>query len=151
MAKQLPLDTLSELARTKTDDAARRLGALQNAQLSAAQKLEMLIDYRQDYFGQLQAQMAHGLSSAKYHNYQAFLATLDGAIDQQRAIVAQAETRLDRGRDDWRQNKRRLNSFDTLIERARRQEQAVQAKREQRDSDERAARGFLDRAVNPTF
>jgi len=151
MPARLPLDTLADLARTKTDDAARRLGELQNAQLSASQKLDMLVRYRDDYYAQLQALTAKGLPSAKWHNYQAFLATLDGAIEQQRAIVAQADGRVDRGRDDWRQHKRRLNSFDTLVERVRRQEQLAQAKREQRDSDERAARGFLARAANPTF
>ncbi|MBO9515995.1 MAG: flagellar export protein FliJ [Variovorax sp.] len=151
MSQRLPLDTLTELARTRTDDAAKRLGTLQNAQLSASQKLDMLLKYRQDYHDQLQALMSQGLPTAKWRNYQAFLATLDGAIEQQRAIVAQALTRLDHGRADWRDNKRRLNSFDTLAERVRRQELMAQAKREQRDSDERATRKFFDRAANPTF
>ena len=151
MAQRLPLEMLTDLARTQTDESAKRLGLLQNAQLSANQKLEMLMKYRQDYALQLQALMSEGLATAKLRNYQAFLVTLDGAIEQQRAIVAQASTRLDHGRDDWRNNKRRLNSFDTLAERVRRQELIAQAKREQRESDERAARRFFDRAVNPTI
>ena len=151
MAQRLPLEMLTDLARTQTDESAKRLGLLQNAQLSANQKLEMLMKYRQDYVEQLQTLMGEGLATAKLRNYQAFLATLDGAIEQQRAIVAQALTRLDHGRDDWRNNKRRLNSFDTLAERVRRQELMAQAKREQRESDERAARKFFDRAANPTI
>jgi len=151
MPQRLPLDTLTELARTRTDEAARRLGALQNAQLSASQQLDMLLHYRQDYDDQLQALMRQGAPSATWRNYQAFLATLDHAIAQQRAIVLQAATRLDHGRDDWRHQQRRLNSFDTLVERVRAQDLLVQAKREQRDSDERATRKFFDRASNPTF
>ncbi|MEJ8811103.1 flagellar export protein FliJ [Variovorax ureilyticus] len=151
MPQRLPLEMLTDLARTQTDESAKRLGLLQSAQLTASQKLEMLMKYRQDYALQLQALMSEGLATAKLRNYQAFLVTLDGAIDQQRAIVAQAMTRLDRGRDDWRNNKRRLNSFDTLAERVRRQELMAQAKREQRESDERAARKFFDRAANPTL
>ncbi|MBO9649283.1 MAG: flagellar export protein FliJ [Variovorax sp.] len=151
MAQRLPLEMLTDLARTQTDESAKRLGLLQNAQLSANQKLEMLMRYRQDYVEQLQMLMSEGLATAKLRNYQAFLGTLDGAIEQQRAIVAQAATRLDHGRDDWRNNKRRLNSFDTLAERVRRQELMAQAKREQRESDERAARKFFDRAANPTI
>jgi len=151
MAQRLPLEMLTDLARTQTDESAKRLGLLQNAQLSASQKLEMLMKYRQDYVEQLQALMSEGLATAKLRNYQAFLVTLDGAIEQQRAIVAQAMTRLDHGRDDWRNNKRRLSSFDTLAERVRRQELMAQAKREQRESDERAARKFFDRAANPTI
>ena len=65
--------------------------------------------------------------------------------------MAQADSRLDHGRSDWQHHKRRLNSFDTLAERVRRQDMLAQAKREQRDSDERAARKFFDRAANPTL
>lgn len=151
MPQRLPLETLTDLARTQTDDAARRLGALQSAQLSAAQKLDMLVQYRRDYDLQLQALMSQGLPTAKWRNYQAFLGTLDGAIEQQRAIVVQADKRLDHGRSDWQHQKRRLNSFDTLAERVRRQELLAQAKREQRDSDERSARKYFDRAANPTL
>lgn len=149
MAQKLPLDTLTDLARTQTDDAARRLGALQSAQLSSSQKLDLLLQYRQDYYDQLHVLMNTGLPTAKWRNYQAFLGTLDGAIEQQRAIVAQAASRLDHGRADWQHHKRRLNSFDTLAERVRRQEMLAQAKREQRDSDERSARKCFDRAANP--
>ena len=145
MPGKLPLDTLIELARGKTDDAARRLGALQSAQLDAKQKLALLTQYRHDYHAQLQKLMQQGVSNSQWLNYQDFLATLDGAISQQRGIAQQAAIRLEHGRNDWRQNKRRLNSFDTLAERAERQAQALQAKREQRDSDERAARQFFVR------
>jgi flagellar FliJ protein len=151
MPQRLPLDTLTDLARTQTDDAARRLGVLQNAQLGALQKLEMLLQYRKDYEIQLQALMSEGLPTPKWRNYQAFLGTLDSAIEQQRAIVAQADNRLDLGRSDWQHHKRRLNSFDTLAERVRRQELMAQARREQRDSDERSARKYFDRAANPTL
>jgi flagellar FliJ protein len=123
---------------------------LQGARLGAGQKLELLLQYRQDYYDQLHQLMNKGLPTAQWRNFQAFLGTLDGAIEQQRAIVAQAESRLDHGRSDWQHHKRRLNSFDALAERMRRQELVVGARREQRDSDERAARKFFDRASQPT-
>ncbi|MGJ7527664.1 flagellar export protein FliJ [Variovorax sp. GB1P17] len=151
MSSKLPLDMLIDLAKNQTDDAARRLGALQSAHLSARQKLDLLLQYRQDYHDQLDALMRGGLPSSQWRNYRNFLGTLDGAIEQQRAIATQTETRLDRGRTDWQQEKRRLNSFDTLAERVRMQELMAQAKREQRDSDERAARKFFDRASHPTL
>ena len=71
MPQRLPLDTLTDLARTQTDDAARRLGALQSAQLSSSQKLDLLLQYRQDYYDQLHALMNTGLPTAKWRNYQA--------------------------------------------------------------------------------
>ena len=151
MPRKLPLDTLQELARTQKEEAARRLGLLQSAQVSAHQKLDLLLQYRHDYAQQLQTLMAHGLPASQWRNFNNFLSTLDGAIEQQRAIARQAGLRLDRGRGDWQHQARRLNSFDTLADRLRRQELAAQAKRDQRDSDERAARKFIDRAAQPNF
>lgn len=146
MPNKLPLATLIELAQTKTDEATRRLGQLQNAHTSASGKLEMLLQYRQEYLDQLQHQMQAGLCSSHVRNFQDFIGTLDSAIEQQRALTVQADTRLAHGRGDWQNSKRRLNSFDTLANRVRQQEMVTLGKREQRDSDERSARQFYLRA-----
>jgi flagellar FliJ protein len=146
MPNKLPLATLIELAQNKTDEATRRLGQLQTAHTSAAEKLEMLQRYRQEYLDQLQVQMGAGVPAAQLRNFRNFIATLDAAIEQQRAVTVQADTRLATGRGDWQNSQRRLNSFDTLAGRVRLQEMAVQNKREQRDSDERSARQFYMRA-----
>lgn len=147
MANKLPLATLIELAQSKTDEATRRLGQLQNAHTSAAGKLEMLLQYRQEYLDQLQVQLRDGVASAHLRNFQHFIGTLDGAIEQQRALTLQADTRLTNGRGDWQHTKRRLNSFDTLADRVRQQEMIALNKREQRDSDEHTARQFYLRST----
>jgi flagellar FliJ protein len=146
MPNKLPLATLIELAQNKTDEATRRLGQLQTAHTSAAEKLEMLQRYRQEYLDQLQVQMGSGVPAAQLRNFRNFIATLDAAIEQQRAVTVQADTRLATGRGDWQNSQRRLNSFDTLAGRVRLQEIAALHKREQRDSDERSARQFYMRA-----
>jgi flagellar FliJ protein len=143
MPKKLPFDTLIELAQNKSDEATRRLGQLQNAQISASTKLEMLLKYRQEYLDQLQVQMQDGVASAHLRNFRNFIGTLDGAIEQQRALTAQAEIRLAHGRGDWQHTKRRLNSFDALADRSHKQEMHALGKREQRDSDERTSRQFF--------
>jgi flagellar FliJ protein len=150
MANKLPLATLIELAQSKTDEAARRLGQLQNAHTSAAEKLELLLQYRQEYLNQLQVQLRDGVASAQLRNFQQFIGTLDGAIEQQRALTLQADTRLAHGRGDWQHTKRRLNSFDTLADRVRQQEMLALNKREQRDSDEHTARQFYLRSTTLT-
>lgn len=147
MPQKLPLATLIELAQTKTNEATRRLGQLQNAHTSAAAKLEMLLQYRQEYLDQFNKQMQGGLPSAQVRNFQNFIGTLDGAIEQQRALTLQANTRLGHGRSDWQHNKRRLTSFDILADRVRQQGIIATNKKEQRDSDERSARQFYLRAT----
>jgi flagellar FliJ protein len=141
----LPLGTLIELAQSRTDQATRRLGELQSAQLSAADKLQLLRDYRQDYLEQLNQRMHRGLALAQLCNYQAFLSTLDGAIEQQAAMAEQAHQRLDSGRRDWRQSKQKLNAYDTLASREAQARQRAQGRREQQVSDEGAARQFQQR------
>lgn len=135
------------MAQKKSDEATRRLGELQNAHLSATQKLEMLLQYRQEYLDQLQGQMQGGVPSAYVRNFQNFIGTLNGAIEQQRALTLQADTRLGHGRSDWQHTKRRLSSFDTLADRVRQQEMLALNKKEQRDSDERSARQFYLRSA----
>ncbi|MDB5779783.1 MAG: fliJ [Polaromonas sp.] len=150
MPEKLPLATLIELAQTKTDDATRRLGQLQNAQISANAKLDMLVQYRQEYVEQFNIQLQAGLAASQLRNFQNFIGTLDGAIEQQRALTLQANTRLGHGRTDWQTSKRRLTSFGTLADRARLLELAVAGKKEQRESDERSARQFFLRATATT-
>ncbi|MCY1165887.1 flagellar export protein FliJ [Polaromonas sp.] len=147
MPQKLPLATLIELAQKKSDEATRRLGELQNAHLSATQKLEMLLQYRQEYLDQLHGQMQGGVPSAYVRNFQNFIGTLNGAIEQQRALTLQADTRLGHGRSDWQHTKRRLNSFDTLADRVRQQDMLASNKKEQRESDERSARQFYLRSA----
>lgn len=145
MPQKLPLTTLIELAQSKTDAATRQLGQLQNAHNSAAEKLDMLLQYRQEYLDQMAAQMRDGMASSQLHNFQNFIGTLDSAIEQQRALTQQADTRLAHGRGNWQDNKRRLNSFDTLAERLSQQNMVALNKREQRDSDEHTSRQFYQR------
>ncbi len=135
-----PLATLIELAQTQTDDAVRRLGELQRAQLGAHEQLALLEQYRQDYLVQLQARMAQGLSMERLRNFQGFLVLLDDAIAQQQRAADQAGERLADGRTQWQTSHRRLQAFGTLSSRVERRAQVVQQKKEQRDTDERAAR-----------
>lgn len=150
MPSKLPLATLIELAQNKTDEASRRLGQLQTAHTSAADKLDLLQQYRQEYLDQLQVHLQDGVAAANLRNFQQFISTLDAAIEQQRAVTSQADSRLALGRSDWRHTKHRLNSFDTLAQRVHQQEMVDLNRREQRDSDERTARQFYLRASPAT-
>lgn len=146
MNSKLPLATLIELAQSNADEATRRLGQLQNAHTSAAEKLDLLHQYRQEYQDQLQVHLQDGVSAAHLRNFRQFICTLDTAIEQQLALTTQADTRLAHGRTDWQHTKRRQCSFDTLAERLHQQEVTSLNRREQRDCDEHAARQFYLRS-----
>ena len=149
MPQKLPLDTLIELAQGRTDQAARRLGELQQGEARAQEQLGLLVKYREEYLQRLHSRMQDGLSATSLRDYQQFLQTLEGAIEQQRRLASQAGTRLAQGRTDWQDQRRRLGSFETLADRARLQEQAQAQRREQREGDERSAIRFHLRSSAP--
>ncbi|MBO4122575.1 flagella biosynthesis chaperone FliJ [Cupriavidus gilardii] len=140
MAKTSPLNTLADLAQNDTDTAARELGRLQGQRTQAEQQLAALTQYRQEYRARMQALMQNGMPSARWHDFSQFLDSLDAAIRQQTETLAKAESQLLAGRANWQKQKQRLNSFDTLIARAESREQQIAARREQRTTDEYAAR-----------
>ncbi|WER49358.1 flagellar export protein FliJ [Cupriavidus sp. WKF15] len=146
MAKPNPLLTLSELAQNDTDAAARELGRLQGLRTQAENQLNQLTQYRQEYRERMQAVAAQGMTTSRWHDFSRFLDSLDHAIRQQTATLDKAEADLLAGRNHWQKQKRRLNSFDTLIERAEAREEKVVAHREQRANDEYAARLARDSA-----
>ncbi len=148
MSNRLPLEMLLDLAREKTDDATRRLGQLNVAKLNADKQLNMLYEYRQDYLLRLQNAMVNGMSASDCHNYQRFINTLDDAIGQQNTAVVQADHQLESGRQQWQQEKRKLNSFDALAQREKRAQTLVEGRREQHLNDEYAAR-LVRRQLSP--
>ncbi len=139
-SKPSPLTTLADLAQDNTDKAARELGRLQGLRTQAEQQLNALTEYRQEYRTRMQAIAAEGMTSSRWHDFSRFLDSLDHAIRQQTAALDKAEADLLTGRANWQHQKRRQNSFDTLITRAEVREQQVSARREQHANDEYAAR-----------
>jgi flagellar FliJ protein len=139
MTKHSALDTLMELAQLRTDEAAKHLGALNAQGLDMEAKLELLIQYRNEYLARFQASMRQGITASDWRNYQDFLDKLDAAIAQQREMVASVRQRVEAGEIAWQSARRTLKSYGTLAQRqARVREQRV-ARHEQKETDERAS------------
>jgi flagellar FliJ protein len=111
----------------------------------------MLETYRREYLAQLDDKMAQGLPMEQLRNYRLFLDALDAAIAQQQRVGEQAAQHLAGGRELWQQSTRKLNAFDTLGERLKRRALLAIAKKEQRDTDERAARARSGHAFGGQF
>ncbi|MFJ5381917.1 flagellar export protein FliJ [Cupriavidus sp. CER94] len=140
MAKTSPIHTLADIAQDNTDKATRELGRLQGLRTQALQQLHALTEYRHEYRARMQVIAAEGMTSSRWQDFSRFLDSLDHAIRQQTAALDKAEADLLAGRANWQQQKRRQNSFDTLITRAEVREQQIATRREQRANDEYAAR-----------
>ena len=143
MADISALNTLIELATTEVDDAAVRLGRAVRAVEDAREKLTLLGSYRDDYAARFQNTMANGFTPMAYRNFQGFMDKLDQAINGQQQVVRDAEFRVEKERGAWRESERKRISYDALATRARTAADHKIAKREQKQTDEQAARKLL--------
>ncbi|MFP4137054.1 MAG: flagellar export protein FliJ [Halomonas sp.] len=131
-----PLDTLIDLARDSRDQAGQALAGEQRTAQQVAEQLAALSGYRQEYADKLNAAMRDGIDPATMRNYQQFLASLDEALERARRAVAAQEQRVDRTRQQWLHEQRRLSSYDTLAERRAREQERRELRREQNISDD---------------
>jgi flagellar FliJ protein len=143
MATSSALDTLIELATQQTDEAAKRLGRAIRTGEEAEQKLQLLLQYRDDYMDRFHASLQAGLSAAGYRNFQLFLDKLDEAIKGQQRVVQDTQQRVKNERGAWQDSERKRISYDTLADRALKVSQLKEARREQKQTDEFAARALL--------
>lgn len=142
MATDNPVKTLIDLTQTRVDDAAIQLQAVTASRDGAKQQLDMLYVYRQDYLERFEKASAEGMSTVNYHNFRQFIATLDEAISQQNNIMDQYELKLKQTQEHWFDQKRQLNSYETLLSRQEQERQLLNNRKEQKLNDEMSMQQF---------
>jgi flagellar FliJ protein len=147
MSKPFPLQTLLDLALLNSDAAAARLCAINGQDREMEQRLQLLLDYRNEYTTHLSELAKVGMNSVDWRNFRRFLDKIDEAIVQQRDAVAQSKQRVKAGQIEWQAEQRQLKSYDTLFQRHLSVEVKREARQEQKEQDEFALRGFLGRRL----
>jgi flagellar protein FliJ len=140
MAHKFALKRLLEIAETTAESAAASLGALNRQLQQHEEKLLLLFKYRDEYQQRLRKATGTGLDSAGLRNFHEFLERLEQAILQQHAVVVEARTRVECGRDDWQLKQRKSKAFGTLAQRFDTATRRDQASREQKLQDDFASR-----------
>ena len=140
MASKAQLETLMDLARRETDDAAKRLGAALKAVDEARQKHQMLIGFREEYVKKFEAAQAAGITPMAYRNFQAFIEKLEVAVNGQQDMIKHAEYRSEQEKTAWQASERKRMSYSTLNDRADADALKLENKRDQKQMDEHAAR-----------
>jgi flagellar protein FliJ len=148
MSERFPLQILLERAQEALDLAARQLARAQREHADAQRQLAALQRYRDEYLTNFtKTAQAGGMPAGNWRNFQAFVDTLDAAIQQQQRVLDAAQTRLDAARPEWQEKKRAHGAYELLIERNAQQAARVAARRDQRDTDEFAANALRLRAA----
>ena len=144
MTKHFPIKTLIDLAQNDVDAAAKQLGRAQRERGDVEAQLESLVRYRDEYHANFSASAQAG----SWRNFQAFIDTLDAAIEQQRRLLATATSRVEAAKPEWQRQKQKLGSYEVLQARGEAEQARVVARREQRDADEHAAKMLRMRQQN---
>lgn len=148
MGKHFPIKTLIDLAQNDVDAAAKQLGRAQRERSDVQAQLEALVRYRDEYHANFSASAQTGMPAGNWRNFQAFIDTLDAAIEQQRRLLAAATSRLEAAKPEWQRQKQKLGSYEVLQARGDAAEARLAARREQRDADEHAAKMLRMRHEN---
>ncbi|WP_413738607.1 flagellar export protein FliJ [Sodalis sp. RH21] len=143
MKSETPLDILRGRAKEDMEQAAIGLGQIRQSHQLARRQLDQLLDYETEYRQKLQQSMTDGMPSASWYNYQQFIITLETAIEQHRALLAQWTQRLQQAMQAWQLKQQRLNSFVALQSRGDRALQLKANRLDQKNMDEFAQRAAL--------
>ncbi len=142
MSTTPPFQILHDLAQKAMNDAFASVSQAISREKDAENQLVILQRYRHEYVRGLQQAMAQGMRSSQCQNTQHFISTLDDAIDKQSGVLGQLQKQVGQERERWMQARRKVASMQALISRDHKRARLVQARREQKSSDEFAARAF---------
>lgn len=140
MNRKFPLQSLLDLSQLRLDEATRRLGELIAGEQQAAQRVEMLVQYRGEYHARFLSAAQGGLAPEQWRNYQVFLDRLDQAIHQAQEMMAQSKQRTLVGQQDWLDKRAKGKAFGTLADRHKARVDYADRRREQKAADEHSAR-----------
>lgn len=136
MTRSKRMQSVVEVTASRERDAARRLGDLQNRELAAAQRLEELIRYREEYT----RQFADGVSlpAARLQDYRVFLSRLNQAVEAQQKLLARAQQECAAQRSRWLEIHSRAQALGKVALRYRDAERDDHERREQKEADQRS-------------
>lgn len=142
MTKPFQLQPLLDLSNLRLDEATRQLGKLIAGEQEAAQRLGLLVEYRDEYHARFLTAAANGLGPDAWRNFHLFLGRLDQAIDQARTMVTASQQRTALGQKNWVEKRGQVKAYDTLSQRHQSRLLIAEGRQVQKQSDEHAARRY---------
>lgn len=143
MSARFPLQPVMDIAREGVDAATLALGQAMQRAIDADKQLKTLLEYREEYQSRFLTTVTTGIDPAAWHNFHLFMQKLDAGIDQARSHADGAREAAKKAQTHWQEQQRKLKAYNVLAERHDKEQQVHAAKREQRESDERAANSFI--------
>jgi len=136
---------LKDVAKVKQDATAARMARLIKQHGEMEKKLQLLLDYRDDYRSRLARAQGEGIHGERLRNYQQFLANLQSAIEQQADVIAAMEQQIALAQTSLAGERRKVDSYGILDRRQQTLAQTRDQRRQQAVQDEYATVNFLKR------
>ncbi len=124
------------VAESHERNAAHQFGDSQRQMQQQEARLGELRQYHDEYLERFNTASRSGISAAQLREYQAFLAKLDVAIKEQEAVVLASSKNRSAKKELWQQKHIRSKVLDKVMQRYQADEQRVQDKREQKETDD---------------
>ena len=138
MTRSKRMQPVVEVAASKEQAAARKLGECQHEIDTRNARLTELLAYQAEYAQRFEASGGTGLDMARLQDYRVFLARLNDAIRQQRQLVEMARSDYEKMKGLWLGARQQAQAIDKVVDRFKLDEVRAQGRREQAETDERA-------------
>jgi len=136
MRRSSRINRLVKIAEAEERKLAKAIAASQRQLAEQQQRLGELNAYRLDY-AQSGASRSF-TSAAQMKDFHAFIGRLDDALQSQKQIIRECETRLEQHRRRWQGKRQRVESLQKVGERLQSEERASDERNAQRVMDDRS-------------
>jgi flagellar FliJ protein len=110
------------------------------------QRLQQLRNFRDEYQDQRTASGGTGMDAFRLRDYNAFIARIDVAIEQQLQTITKTEQEVQRLRQIWIEKRGHSKAIDKVVVRYQDDERRDEERKAQKQSDERAQRSRAGRS-----
>jgi flagellar protein FliJ len=133
------LQFLLEQSRQREEKAMLALGKSRQELEGYYHQISQLEQYRIDYCNQLIERGKRGLTASEYSHLNRFLTQLDETLAKQRSAEGYFKDQVRHCEEHWFEVRKQRRSYEWLMEKKRQERQHIEAKREQKESDEFAS------------
>lgn len=136
MARSDRMRVVQNHQQDKADKAGAVVVESRSALEIQTERLAQLSAYRDDYWERYCKPQGASLNVSLLQDFRSFIDRLDQAIEQQRLVVARAESDCENKQEKWMHERSREKAIGSVVEKFCVQEQSEQDRRDQKQSDE---------------
>ncbi len=140
MKRSKRLEPVGALAEEAERECAAQVAALQGKLADAQRSCLELQRYLAEYQNMFQQRASAGIGVSGMRDYQAFIARLSEAVRQQQGVIEQLQADCERARGRWAEAAARKSAVSKVIANVRSEDQKIEERRNQNESDEHAQR-----------